>query len=702
MVKTDSITYEVIRHKLWSIADEQAIALMNVSGSSVVTDSRDFNNGLYLNDGSTVVFGRQMLRHAGTMSLILRNVIKECQENPGIEEGDMFIVNNPYQGAIHLPDVAVVAPFFHNNKCLAWFGACAHQLDVGGMEAGSLCPRATERYQEGLTISPVKLVEKGKLRKDIFNMILSNSRLPSLLGLDIHALISSNDVAKKRLSQIVNIYGAENIKRVMEESLDISERKLRQRLLELPDGIYRAADFLDNPSEDKIYKIALSMKKEKDSVLFDFSGSSQQAPHSINTTESVTVGGVLSIVLTTLAYDIPWNHGIVRPLTIKVPRGTICNAESPAAVSTGVASTGQCINNITLAAVNKLLSCSETYRHESGAVGGGFFIMVNLRGLNQYGETFGTSLLDTAGGVPAYYGKDGFGLGGRGITIPAIPNIETNENIAPILYLNRRYLMDGGGPGKFRGGRPLGLAFTPHDVKELKFVLVSNGVKVPSAMGIFGGYPGACNIGSLVKNSILLKTYAKSSRRDKTLKEERLDLANPTNNSSFVRPGDLLEYSRQGGGGYGSALDRDLYMVQKDLDEGIISPKCAEELYGVTIKRNPRGILSVSREDEGQKYKVDSKAKEVIEIGPYLKVVEKGKDRIIRCRCGYEFCDVRHNWKDSTVQKELKVQKTGPLVKLHKELEMKEYHCPSCGLRLWVEILKKGEQPLWDIELSSI
>lgn len=688
---------------------------MSISGSSVVTDSRDFNNGIYLNDGSTVVFGRQMLRHAGTMSLVIRSVIKACEKDPGIVDGDMFIVNNPYQGAIHHPDVSIVAPYFHDKECLVWFGACAHQLDVGGMEAGSLCPRATESFQEGINIPPVKLVKREKLRKDLFNMILSNSRLPSLLGLDLHALIASNEVAKKRFSLIVEKYGAETVKKVIGESLDLSERKLRQRLMELPDGIYRAVDYINEPFENKLYKVALSLEKEKDSLVFDFSGCSPQAPYSINCTESVTIGGVLSIVLTSLAYDIPWNQGIMRPLDIKIPDGTICNAKSPAAVSIGVASTGQCVNNVALAALNKLLGCSEKYRLESGGVGGGFFIMTNLSGKNQYGEQFGTSLLDTAAGSGAYSGKDGYGLGSRGVPIPTLPNIETNENIAPIVYLFRRYRKDGGGAGSFRGALPLGLAFIPHDTSELKFVTVSHGVKVPSALGLFGGYPGACNVSMLIKSTDITDMQKRGMLPLDTggIEGERIDVTKLTEKKPLY-PGDILENSRQGGGGCGSPFQRNQEMVLKDVVDGTVSVECARQLYGVVIEprtakidykktENLRkeNLLKVTSGKRPEMIRMQKKGvvKEIFRIGLHLRAVEIQGEKLIMCQCGNQFGPASDSWKNGAVRIIAPAGAAGPLVKLHADLEIRQYHCPDCGLLHSIDVSEKDSPDFWDLQL---
>lgn len=581
----DSVSFEVIRHKLWSIGDEQSITLKAVSGSPVVTESSDFNNGLYLADGSIVIFGRQVLLHAGTMTQVLRSVIQDCQDEPGIEEGDMFITNDPYKGAVHLPDITVVAPFFYGGELVAWFGSCAHQLDTGGMDFGSWCPKATERFQEGINLPPLKIVERGKIRTDILNMILANCRLPYLVGLDLRALIASNNVAKDRFRAIINRYGMEEVKAVMEGLLDLSESKLRQRLRKLPDGVFRARDFIDHDGyRNLLYTVDLAMTKKGDTLTFDFSGSSKQAPSFINCTESTMIGGVISAVLMILAYDIPWNQGLMRLLKFVAPKGIICNAESPAPVGSAPMAASWSVQTTAISALSKLVACSDELRRESLAISQGALPILNVRGMNQSGEPFGTMFLDAKGGSGATPFRDGLDWGGRSTPVPTISNVEANENFAPILYLYRRMIEDSAGPGQYRGGRAAGFAITPHDTDTLDAVLVSHGVEVPNAAGAFGGLPGSCVVNTLVRNSDISVRQRRQRLplNSSELRGEKTDLGAKPGRFS-LRRNDIFEYTLQGGGGYGSPLERDPELVFKDVMDGAISIDSARKLYGVAI-----------------------------------------------------------------------------------------------------------------------
>ena len=261
----DPITFEVIRHKLEAITEEQAITLKNVSGSPVVTEATDFNVGIYLADGAIVNMGPQVIFHAGTMSTVIYSIIENFSANPGINEGDMFILNDPYRGAIHQPDVSIVMPIFHEGRRIAWTGSCAHELDTGGMTFGSWAFGATDVQQEAMLLPGVKIVEKGVLREDIWQMIMGMTRLPHVVGLDFKAMIAANNVAARRFHQLMERYGVDTVDQVMRTEIDTSEKLLRERLKLIPDGIYRARDFLDHDGHaNRLYQIEVAAIKQGD------------------------------------------------------------------------------------------------------------------------------------------------------------------------------------------------------------------------------------------------------------------------------------------------------------------------------------------------------------------------------------------------------------------------------------------------------
>lgn len=716
-VEVDKISFEVIRHKLMAITEELAITLKSVSGSPIVSEACDYNIGLYLEDGSIVTMGKTELHQTGSMSKVIGHVIKECKDDPGIEEGDMFIVNNPYQGALHPSDVSIVAPIFYEGEMIAWSGASAHELDVGGMDFGSWCPKATEIQQECMILPPLKIVKSGKIQKDVWNAIMSMTRLPFIVGLDFKAMIAANNVARKRFAQLIERYGIVEVKSVMNGLIDMSENLFRARLMELPDGQYRSENFLDHDGHtNKLYRVSLTVTKKGDSLTFDMTGTSRQAPGFINSTEAGLIGAIFSGLSPILAYDIPWNEGLLKLVKVITPSGVLCNAEWPAPVGSATCAAIWVIENAVVEAISKLVGCHEKYRQEGQGVPDGSFATLNLGGLNQYGEPFGTMFLDPiAGGGGAFSNKDGVDADGCHC-IPAqnIANVETNENFAPILYLYRSLIKDSGGIGKNQGGRSVGMAFIPHKVDFLEGLLVTHGVESPNSVGIFGGYPGSCNVNTLVKNSNIRELFAQGvvAINTEEIKGESVDLGAKPGRIP-LKTGDILEYTWQGGGGYGDPLDREPSKVMADLAEGAISETLASTHYGVVYSN---GVLDQNstlanrkmlRRQRTQKpknkdfIKGNAKAeKRLVPMGNSLYLAELDNMIAVMCNCGFAIAPANENWKDYATVSVIIAESCGTLIKLHEDLEAREYACPNCGQLHSVEVTLKNSPPLWDIEID--
>lgn len=718
----DPILFEVIKHKLLSITWEQGNTLKKVSGSPVVTEANDFNTGLYLSDGSIVTLGRQMIWQTGAMANVIRSILSDCSENPGIGEGDMFICNDPYKGALHGSDVSLAAPVFHEGERVAWVGTVAHQIDMGGMDVGSWCPRATERVQESMNLPPLKLVEGGRVRQDVWNTVLSMTRLPFLLGLDLRAMIAANNTAKARLTALIGRYGCETVLRAMEGLIRLSDRELRNRLKRLPDGIYRAVDFLDHDGhEDRTYKVAVSIEKARDRLTFDFSESADQTPGFINCTRSGLVGAVCTALFTVVAYDIPWTEGLLGPVRIHAPEGKICNARPPAPVSMATCGVMYVVNTVCTLALSRMMGTDAAHRPHQQAATRGAISIFNLGGRNQYGEHFGTMLLDSlAGGGGAFSYKDGVhAAGSHPIPVPNIANVETTENIAPILYLHRSLIRDTGGPGRHRGGVSCGLAFTVHDVDELSGVLVSHGAKVPNAQGLCGGHPAACTVNTLIRNSEV-RDWFQRGRIPPDLGElrgERIDLGPKPGKVRLTR-GDVFEYTWQGGGGYGDPLDRDPREVAKDVKAGLVSGEVGRKVYGVALDSRMDGVREaatrtlrermrrrrLTRPVSGGRAKTKVVRnpfgdRQVGSLGEFIQIVQEGRNLFSVCQCGAVLSDARSNWKDGARRVRLSPKEVGPLIFIHEDLEVHAYYCPGCGRQHAVEVAEKGSPPVFEIEL---
>jgi N-methylhydantoinase B len=705
----DPISFEVIRHKLQAITEEQAITLKSVSGSPVVTDATDFNNGLYLADGSIVTMGPQVIFHTGTMSTVIRSIIERFERNPGIREGDMFILNDPYKGAIHQPDVSIVAPIFSSGRRIAWAGSCAHQLDTGGMSFGSWAYSATDVQQEAMLLPGVKIVENGEIREDIWQMIMGMTRLPEIVGLDLRGMIAANNVAIRRLRELFARYGEETVDAVMHAEIAASERRMRDRLLSLPDGIYRARDYIDHDGlANRLYRVCLSIEKRGDGLTFDMNGTSAQAPGFINCTWSGMKGALLTGLLPILAPDIRWNEGVLRPVTIKAPEGTVCNAKWPAAVSGATVSTVWIVMNVAVTALSRLVSTSREMMGEAQAVTKGQMSVLTFGGRDRDGSTFGAFLLDSmAGGGGAAINTDGLdGSGDYDVPRPSIANVEANEASSPILYLFRSFVPDTGGPGRMRGGATTSVAVTPHGVPGFDATLIGHGIEVPNSTGLFGGLPGAC-----------ANHFLKQSDDDTGALIDRFPSAgavimDPAARDLGAKPGgfhigrgDVLAYTFQGGGGYGDPLRRDPERVARDVRIGYVSADVARRVYGVVLTEAGRvnESATAAKRAEIRKARVGyaprmEPPRTSHQEAPDFAI---GEDRRFRCCCGADFGPASEDWKPKAHRAVVAPETCGPHVRLHAQLELRAFSCAACGTLLELEVCRKDEDSLWTVALAG-
>lgn len=699
LVGVDPVTFEVIHHRLRSIVERQSNALRALSGSMIVTQAGDYNVGLYLSDGSIVVMGQQVISHSGSMSRVIRHVIADCEQTVGIQEGDSFIVNDPYKGALHAQDVAIVKPLFHDGARMGWTGSCAHQVDMGGMILGSWCSRATEVQQEACLLPPIKLVERGKLREDLWNLIMGMVRVPGMVGLDLKAMMATNNVGEEGVKGLIAKYGPAAVQTVMFALLDRSERKMRDRLRELPDGTFRARNYLDHDGhENRLYRIAVTLRKEGDVLTFDLSESSGQAPGFVNCTEAGMIGGIFSALLPALAWDIPWNAGVMRPVTILAPEGLICNARRPAPCSMATVGAGSVLRSAASASLSRMLACSQNDWAESRASSMGATESFTIGGVNQYGEPFGSAFGDTtAGGGGAMADRDGIDAGGAiGMLAPRIGNVEWNESVAPQLYLERGYIRDSGGPGRFRGGRSIGVKLRVHDAPSLLTVFNSHGVEVPNALGAFGGHPGSC-----IQHLLVAEEEGLASARDLGAKPGPVQLG----------PADVLIRTWQGGGGYEDPLDRPPQRVAEDVESAAVSVEAALSQYGVVIREGAvdeettalrRAAIRKSR--KRRPVKKSAWQGQVLHVlgrcGPGLQFIQTNRGPAVSCLCGALLGPASENWKDYATAVPISPSQAGPLVRLHADLELREYACPGCGRLLSVELAEGGSPPLKDVDIG--
>lgn len=708
----DSITFEIIRHKLEAINEEQAIALKEVSVSPIVTDASDFNNALYTADGRIASMGPQVVFHSGSMPIVLRHVMRLFGDD--IADGDMFVVNDPYYGAVHHPDISLVAPIFHGDRLVAWSGVAAHQVDVGGMSVGSISVSAREKQQEGLMMPPIKLIERGRLRADVWRVIMNMTRQPQIVGLDLRGFIASNAVGRDRLRELIDRYGVETVTTVMEELIRYSERRLRERLRTLPDGEFRARGWIDHDGiANRLYRIDVRLVKKDDTLTCDLSESSPQSPTYLNSAEGALVGAIFGGIAPFLGGGIPWNQGILNAVEVIAPQGTIVNARSPAATGAATIGVGWTVMTVAGMAVSRLLAFSDELRDHSFAGTHGTFAALFTGDRNQHGEGYGNQLIDAQiGGGGASAVADGIDQsGGMPAPKPHIANVESNELHGPFLFLYRAFFPDTGGDGAFRGGRAAGTAWTPHGVERLRNAITAHGVEVPVSYGQFGGWPGVCNRQMLIYGTSIHELLAEGEQPlvlesvTEPLDLDRLggdvrELEAKVDEFELT-PGDVVQYTWQGGGGYGDPLDRDLERVARDVEDGIVSERRARELYGFGADRDALRRARLERAEPPARRAPRERGEQVVRIGLSLVLARGASGDQFECACGHVFCSADENWKEGAASHRFEGSELPPGMRVHADLELVQYLCPACGRQHAVDVKERGEPPLQDFRLED-
>lgn len=580
----DPITFSIIRHRLYRVVDEAVITLKHVSGSAITNEGHDLMVSLYRADGSLLMGGVGFLHHLTSAAEACKSIIRRFEGR--IKEGDVYLLNDPYTAALHTSDIYLVAPIHHDGELVAWSACFVHVYDIGATNPGGFCPESEDIFTEGFSSPGIRLVEGGELDQDIMDTLLNMVRSPEMVALDMRSMIACNNVAKDRMLALIDKYGYETVDEACSTLIEQSEKLLRDRLLELPDGSWQSRQYLQG--KDETYKVCLTMTKSGDELTFDFTGSSPQSRYAINCTQWASLGGLFAPLFPLLCYDITWNEGVIRPIKMIAPEGTIVNCTRPAPVSVATVGAIQSVNNAACTTIGKMLEASEKYAEEATAVWHANHFAVFMFGRNQRGgEAIGifTETFAGAGGARSF--ADGVDVGGEiPNPISRMANVETVESTFPIRYLFRRRMTDSGGAGEYRGGTGMEFAVAQHDSPDggLHYVVSGKGVDFPMSDGLSGGYPGAPNDYIWVHND-----NVDQGRNDDTRFSQQLDEL-PGEKETVpwgVYPlmGDDVLYVRwNGGGGYGDPLDRDPEAVRRDTLSGVVSAEAASDVYGVILE----------------------------------------------------------------------------------------------------------------------
>lgn len=521
----DAISLEVFKNLFISVAEEMGVALQRTSYSPNIKERRDFSCALFDPEGQMVAQAAHQPVHLGAMPASVRAALDVYANN--LHTGDIVILNDPYLGGTHLPDITLVSPVFikeYGNQILVGFIANrGHHADVGGMTPGSL-PLSTELYQEGLIIPPLKLARGSRINQEIIQLICRNSRTPEERKGDLAAQIASMRVGEQRLQELANKYGISVIQEHMAGLLDYSERVTRQAIIDIPDGSYSVIDYMDDDGlTDSPVPIQVTITVSGDEMDIDFTGTSPQRPGCINAPQAVTVSACLYVIRCVVGEQAPANQGCLRPINITTPLGSLVNPQPQRGVAGGNVETSQRITDVLLGALSQPLP------HIIPAFSQGTMnnLLIGGHDLNRdkpfvYYETIG-------GGMGARPNKDGISGIHTHMTNTMNTPIEALEFAFP-LRLKRYTLRRGsGGDGEFKGGD--GMVRDVEFLASARVTLLSERRK-HNPPGLHGGHHGEAG------ENILFKSGYEEIRLSG---KETLD----------VDAGDVLSIRTPGGGGWG-------------------------------------------------------------------------------------------------------------------------------------------------------
>ncbi|WP_049981939.1 hydantoinase B/oxoprolinase family protein [Halolamina rubra] len=580
--EVDPVTLEVVRNGCVAVAEEMNANLVRTGYSPNIKERRDCSCALFDADGEMVSQAENMPVHLGAMPFSVAAAVDAFEGD--LHPGDAILLNDPFRGGAHLPDLTLVSPVFapetvddDDPRLIAYAANRAHHADIGGSTAGSVAADSTEIYQEGLRIPPVKLIEGGEIDDDVFGMILANVRTPDERRGDVRAQEAANETARERVHGMVDEYGADTLEAAFEAVKDYSERRMRSEIDEFPDGTYAFEDLLDDDGRgNEDLPVAVEVTVDGDEVGVDFAGTAAQTEGPINAVLAVTSSATYYAVRCVTDPEIPPNHGCYRPISIDAPERSLVNPEPPAAVVGGNLETSQRVTDVVLGAFateapeRVLAACQGTMNN------------VTFGGTDPRGADGDADTGANGDGEPyAFYETQGGGFGGRagkdgmdGVHVHMSNTMNTPAEVLETAYPLRilRYALrpDSGGAGEFRGG--LGLR---RDIEvrghEARFSLLADRQQ-HAPYGLEGGDEGERGAAFLYDD-----TDAYEAAVDGADAGEKL----PQKSVRDLPAGSVVSIRTPGAGGYGDPAERARSAIERDLRLGKLTPAAARERYGV-------------------------------------------------------------------------------------------------------------------------
>ena len=549
----DPIALELFKNAIFSIADEMALTVFRTTYSGVLKDNMDYSTGFADADGKLAAQGLTLPGHLGSVPTAMDAIMRHFKDD--MAPGDVFIMNDPFDGGMHLPDIFVMKPLYHEGERLAFACTVCHHIDVGGRVAGSNASDSTEIYAEGLRIAPMKLYEAGKLNKTIMTFLEKNVRLPVQLMGDLRAQLAACHIGEKQFAELVGRYGPEQTKVYLTEVIDYAERLTRAAIGELPDGEWSFEDWIDDDGVDygKPIRLFVTIRKSGGHMVIDWTGTNPQVKGAINNTLSFTKAASYCGVRSVLPPGIPNNEGVFRAIEVICPPGTVGNGVLPAACAArGL--TGFRMVDCMFGALAMMLPDKVKAAGDGGNTG------ISIGGYDAARKPF-VYVDFTCGAWGARPWADGLDGNSHMFANMASHSIEVTEAEQPIQLTAYEFVADRAGAGKYRGGVPF--------LRDYRFLEGEGMLQVRSdrrdhrPFGLYGGSPGAPS----------------ENRLDPDGENRML----PSKLTMTITKGAVFRHILAGAGGWGDPLERDPAAVLRDVRNELLSSAKAQADYGVVI-----------------------------------------------------------------------------------------------------------------------
>ncbi|TAK69432.1 MAG: hypothetical protein EPO13_05975 [Actinomycetota bacterium] len=726
----DPVTYQVLRSRFWNINLDHFDAIKRMSGSPIIVYMSDFNTAILTENGDNLVAGPAIQYFTGHSDLTVKWTLENRSGNPGIEDGDVFMMNDPYIGTSHQMDVAIYSPVFWDGAIFSWVMNVCHVGDIGGMDPGSFCASAPDIFQEPVVIPPVKLVRRDVLQQDVADVLVRQSRTPDMVALQLRGQVAGLRMAKERMVHMLSEYGPNVVKGVMRRMIRDASAAVERRLAQIPDGEWSETIYVGSvgPDDHDLHRLTTRLRKVGDRLIFDNAGSDPQY-FAANASFTTWRSGIVCAGSALLGFDqLYCPAGIVDHLEFEPVPGKINCSEFPGGVTS---STGAVVSVHVASQVfsKMLLAADGDVKDTANATGGGSLPGFWLcSGLDRHGNFVADMTGDPLNGsLGAFPGRDGVDTGGAWWWPSSRSgNVEEWEAALPVLYLYRLEQIDSGGSGRWRGGNGNETAIMPYKSTDLVVQIISSDPAVNVTPGLAGGLPGHSgnflHARQTAVRDLMSKGVMPASRAELDELLGGLTRLSPKATTSFGND-DVLAVDYSAGGGYGDMLLRLPELVAADVAKSRVTEAQARSSFGVVLDHN--GDPDVRETRKARQAIRDERLgratmpqdpvgapvdpRDVTRISDVLGVVfgPSGSSRWACGGCGAVMGSTDQNYKLGAAVLEDNPAHVDP----HRYPDptdfcdipfvLRQFLCPSCGTVFAAECTKQSDPPTLDVSFSA-